>query len=64
MVAVSRKEKLIRERGDDFMKIKKAARAFLGANLLLLLTFALLPALLFTPDVEIIQTVMNYINKD
>ena len=46
------------------MKIKKAIRAFLGANLLLLLTFALLPALLFTPDVEIIQTVMNYINKD
>ena len=47
-----------------FMKIKKMARAFLGANLLLLVSFAFLPVLLFNPDLEAYQSLLNYMNKD
>ncbi|MHA6259768.1 hypothetical protein ACXYMX_07590 [Sporosarcina sp. CAU 1771] len=46
------------------MKIKKIARALLGANLLLLFSFAFLPALLFNPDLEAFQTILKYINND
>ncbi|WP_438311817.1 hypothetical protein [Sporosarcina sp. FA9] len=46
------------------MKIKKIARAFLGANLLLLFSFTFLPVLLFNPDLESFQAILNYINKD
>lgn len=46
------------------MKIKKIARAVLGANLLLVFSFAFLPALLFNPDLEAFQAILNYMNKD
>ncbi|MCZ2257830.1 hypothetical protein [Sporosarcina sp. G11-34] len=46
------------------MKIKNMVRAFLGANLLLLVSFAFLPALLFNPDLESYQAILNYINKE
>ena len=46
------------------MKIKKTMRAFLGANIMLIMTFAFLPVLIFNPDVEILNTFSNYLNKD
>ncbi|HJF30482.1 MAG TPA: hypothetical protein K8V56_01730 [Sporosarcina psychrophila] len=46
------------------MGIKKILRAFIGANVMLLMTFAFLPVLIFNPDVELLTNVINYINKD
>lgn len=38
-------------------------RSFLGANLLLLMTFAFLPALLINPDTEIFQNAMKLLTE-
>jgi hypothetical protein len=46
------------------MKIKRILRAFLGANVMLLMTFAFLPVLIFNPDVEVLTSFINYINKE
>ncbi|WP_394548085.1 hypothetical protein [Priestia aryabhattai] len=46
------------------MKIKKVLRIFIGSNVLVLLTFGLLPALLVNPDIDLIQSFINYIGKD
>ncbi|MER2089708.1 hypothetical protein [Sporosarcina sp. JAI121] len=46
------------------MTIKKGIRAFLGANIMLIMTFAFLPALIFNPDVELLTTFSKYLNKD
>ncbi len=46
------------------MKISKFIRATAGGIIMLVLTFAFLPALLINPDIEILQNFINYINKD
>lgn len=46
------------------MKFTKLLRAVIGANLVILMAFAFLPALLINPDVDIFQNVVNYISKD
>ncbi|MBE1554221.1 hypothetical protein H4683_001296 [Filibacter limicola] len=46
------------------MNFKKMARVFIGANIMLVMTFILLPALLINPDMEVLQSFINYINKD
>ncbi|WP_336822147.1 hypothetical protein [Sporosarcina sp. USHLN248] len=46
------------------MKFTKLLRAIVGANLMILLTFAFLPALLINPDVEAFQNLLNYISKE
>ena len=52
------------ERGRKTMKVKKMMRAFLGANIMLIMTFTFLPVLIFNPDLEILNTFSNYLNKD
>lgn len=42
----------------------KFLRSTITANLVLLFVFAFLPVLMFKPDVEVMQTFLNYINKD
>ncbi|EGQ21797.1 hypothetical protein HMPREF9372_3157 [Sporosarcina newyorkensis 2681] len=39
-------------------------RSILGANLLLIMTFAFLPALLVNPDMEFFQNAMKFLTKD
>lgn len=46
------------------MNFKKMLRTVIGANLAILMTLAFLPALLINPDVDIFQSVINYISKD
>lgn len=46
------------------MKFKKILRAFIGANVMLLMTFVFLPVLLINPDVEFLTSFINYINKE
>ena len=46
------------------MKIKKMIRAFVGANIMLIMTFVFLPALIFNPDLELLSAFNNYLNKD
>jgi len=46
------------------MKIKKMIRAFVGANIMLIMTFTFLPVLIFNPDLEFMTTFSNYLNKD
>ncbi len=46
------------------MKIKKIIRTTLSANILLLFVFAFLPVLAIKPDMELLQTMLTYINKD
>lgn len=46
------------------MKLKKTVRALIGANVMLVMTFALLPALIINPDVDFLQSFMNYLNKE
>lgn len=42
----------------------KFIRSTIGANLLLLFVFAFLPVLMFKPDVEIMQSLLAFINKE
>jgi hypothetical protein len=46
------------------MSIKKFVRLTIGSNLLIALTLALLPALLITQDISILQSAIDYLNKD
>lgn len=46
------------------MKLKKAFRISVGGIAVLVMTFAFLPALLVNPDIEVMQNVINYLNKD
>jgi len=46
------------------MKFRKLLRTIIGANLVILMAFAFLPALLINPDVEFFQSVINYISKE
>ncbi|MGN7386981.1 hypothetical protein [Sporosarcina sp. SAFN-015] len=46
------------------MKFSKLLRAVLGANLVILMAFAFLPALLINPDMDFFQNAINYISKE
>lgn len=46
------------------MKFSKMLRTVIGANVVILMAFAFLPALLINPDVGIFQNVINYIAKE
>lgn len=48
----------------EHLKFKKYVRAFLGANLLLLVVFTFLPALILNPDLDVFQSSLSYMNKD
>ncbi|WP_198166217.1 MULTISPECIES: hypothetical protein [Sporosarcina] len=39
-------------------------RSILGANLLLIMTFAFLPALLVNPDMDMFQSAMKMLNNE
>ncbi|WP_169535189.1 hypothetical protein [Sporosarcina ureae] len=39
-------------------------RSILGANLLLIMTFAFLPALLVNPDMDMFQSAMKLLNNE
>lgn len=42
----------------------KFIRSILGANILLLFVFAFLPVLMFKPDIDLMQNLLVYLNKD
>lgn len=42
----------------------KFLRSTIGANLLLLFVFAFLPVLMFKPDIEVMQSLLEFINKE
>ncbi|SUJ14198.1 Uncharacterised protein [Sporosarcina pasteurii] len=42
----------------------KIIRPLVSANLMLLFVFALLPVLFIKPDIEVIQSLLAYINKE
>lgn len=46
------------------MTIKKFIRITLSANFLLLFAFAFLPVLMLKPDIELMQILLEYINKE
>ncbi|WP_299094004.1 hypothetical protein [uncultured Metabacillus sp.] len=46
------------------MSLNKVFRMTVGANVLLLLTFLFLPVLLITNDISIIQSAIDFINKE
>ncbi|QUW22874.1 hypothetical protein JSQ81_04655 [Sporosarcina sp. Marseille-Q4063] len=46
------------------MKPMKIIRTILSANFLLLFVFAFLPILMIKPDIEIMQIVLEFINKE
>ncbi|MED4455289.1 hypothetical protein [Metabacillus fastidiosus] len=46
------------------ISLRKAARAAIGANFLILLTFLSLPVLLLTNDASILQPAIDFLNKD
>ncbi|WP_318614029.1 hypothetical protein [Sporosarcina sp. YIM B06819] len=46
------------------MKISKVFRASMGGVVMLLMTFVFLPVLAVNPDIEILQSFINYINKE
>ncbi|MDN4606915.1 hypothetical protein [Sporosarcina highlanderae] len=46
------------------MKFSKLLRAVIGANVIIIMAFAFLPALLINPNVDIFQNVINYISGD
>lgn len=46
------------------MKVMKFIRTTLSANLMLIAVFAMLPILALKPDVELMQAMLEYINKD
>lgn len=45
-------------------KTPKKFRSLLGANLLLIMTFAFLPALLVNPDMDIFQNAMKVLTNE
>lgn len=44
--------------------LRKAARALIGANFLIILAFLSLPILLLTNDASILQPAIDFLNKD
>ena len=46
------------------MKFSKMLRTIIGANLVIIMAFAFLPALLINPNVDFFQSAINYISKD
>ncbi len=42
----------------------KFIRSIIGAQVLFLFVFAFLPALMFKPDIEITQSLLQYITKE
>lgn len=46
------------------MKVKKFVRIFLCANLLLLFVFTFLPILILNPELDSLQSLLKYMNKD
>lgn len=52
------------KKGECIVSLGKVFRMTIGANALLLLTVLFLPALLITNDISIIQSAIDYINKD
>ncbi|MDW0117075.1 hypothetical protein QTL97_09020 [Sporosarcina thermotolerans] len=46
------------------MKFTKFLRAVIGANVIIIMAFAFLPALLINPNVDIFQNIVNYISGD
>lgn len=46
------------------MSVKKFFRLTLSANFLLLFVFAFLPILMLKPDIELMQGLIDYINKE
>lgn len=46
------------------MKISKFIRTTIGANFLLVFVFAFLPVLAIKPDAEVLQSLLEYINKE
>ena len=48
----------------EHLNLNKCVRNFFGANLLLLVAFTFLPVLMFNPDLEVFQSILNYMNKD
>lgn len=46
------------------MKFHSMFRAFVSANVILLFTFAILPALVINPDLEFLQNFINDLNKE
>jgi hypothetical protein len=46
------------------VSLGKVFRVTIGANVLLLLIFSFLPAILITNDISIIQSAIDFINKD
>ncbi|MGM7719689.1 hypothetical protein [Metabacillus sp. Hm71] len=46
------------------MSLNKVFRMTVGANVLLLLIFLFLPVLLITNDISIIQSAIDFINKE
>ncbi|WP_432357864.1 hypothetical protein [Sporosarcina sp. UB5] len=46
------------------MKFSKMLRTIIGANVVILMAFAFLPALLIDPDVDFFQSVIDYISKE
>ena len=45
-------------------KKKNTFKSIVGANLLLIMTFAFLPALLVNPDMELFQNAMKVLTND
>lgn len=46
------------------MRFTKFLRAVIGANVIIIMAFAFLPALLINPNVDIFQNMINYISGD
>ncbi|WP_339251187.1 hypothetical protein NSQ43_14055 [Sporosarcina sp. FSL W8-0480] len=46
------------------MKFTKFLRAVIGANVMIVMAFAFLPALLINPNVDIFQNMIDYISGD
>ncbi|WOV88476.1 hypothetical protein QWT69_05000 [Sporosarcina oncorhynchi] len=46
------------------MKFTKVVRTIIGANVVILMAFAFLPALLINPDVDFFQNAIKYILKE
>ena len=46
------------------MNISKMLRTVIGANVMIVMAFAFLPALLINPNVDFFQSAIDYISKD
>ena len=46
------------------MNIKKSIRIMISANFLLLFVFAFLPVFMLKPDIDLMQSLLEYINKE